>query len=356
MRRLSLAEVQRQKIRELGFDSGTFDFGSIEVIASALRRAAGFLCPCSASTLIRGVMSPLRGLIADADAHRALVEKTLEQIVAHGDLLEQRELSEESSTHSSVLLYAAPPGIVVRKSGTVILLGVASGHTALLSPELQSRVEYVDHVRRLVPKRNEDLRLELSRIGLIDLSKVWMKAPATETARQHVEAIDSLLNAALASLDVPGLVLLDPERRVDYYPDRWVQPRLRSGRFVARRSQAYGADLWCYVELLEGRPQRLIDFPISGSRWRGCDDAWRLQLAIDAFRSHPQRYRSSPAAGGATLLEFFSPLPAWAQRRWDGIGEEVSKAGCLFSYQFAGNEIEEELRFARETLWLAELG
>jgi hypothetical protein len=355
MNRLTPAEVQSEKIHALGFASATLTFSSIEVIASALRRAAGFLCPCSASTLIRSVVAPLRGLVADLDAQRALVGTTLDAMVAHGDLLEQRELSQDPSAHPSVLLYAAPPGMVVRQSGTVILVGIPPAQATLLPTELQSRVEYSRHVRRLVPKRDEDLPRELSRFGLLNLSKVWMKAPDPESPAEHLERMDRLLNAAHPSRDVPGLTLLDSQRPVYFYPDRWVQVRSQTGRFVGRRSQAYGADLWCYVQVHEGYPERLVDLPLVGSRWRGCDDAWRLQLAIDVHRNQPQRYRASFDGELTGLLEIFSPLPGWARRRWDAVGEEVLKAGCLFAYRFARSEIGEELRFAQDALWMGEL-
>src|SRR5262249_50793455 len=144
---------------------------------------------------------------------------------------------------------AAPPGMVVRESGMVILIGVASADSVQLPAELERRVEHVGHVRRLAPLPGEDLPTELARYGLIDLTKVWMKAPAVEAAAQHVARANDLLDRAQPSLEVPGLTLLDPDRPVSYYPERWVQPRTHSGRFVARRDQAYGADLWCYVEV-----------------------------------------------------------------------------------------------------------
>ena len=57
----------------------------------------------------------------------------------------------------------------------------------------------------------------------------------------------------------------------------------------------------------------------------------------------------------ALVLELFSPVPAWARRRWDAIGEPVPKSGSLFAYRVAKAEIEEERRFARDALWLEEL-
>jgi hypothetical protein len=45
----------------------------------------------------------------------------------------------------------------------------------------------------------------------------------------------------------------------------------------------------------------------------------------------------------------------WAKRRWDAIGEAIPAAGCLFSYRINESELEEELRFAQDALWLLPL-
>src|SRR4029077_5641287 len=110
-----------------------------------IRRAAGNLCPCAPVTLTRAVVRPLRGLVRDEDAAKRLVEETLEAMVAHGDLLEAKDAQEGTPR----LLYAAPASFVPRRSGLVILLGVASEQLSALPDELEKRVEYVGHVRRL---------------------------------------------------------------------------------------------------------------------------------------------------------------------------------------------------------------
>ena len=148
------------------------------------------------------------------------------------------------------------------------------------------------HVRRLHPSSGEDLRHDLRQLGLIELSyETWLGSPVPEPAANHVASNDRVLDAAQPSRHIPGLLLLDPERPVRYYRGRWVEPRSHTGRYVARRRQAYGADLWCYVLLRDGQPERMVDLLHAGSRWRGCDEAWRLQLAIDANRGEPQRFR-----------------------------------------------------------------
>jgi len=352
MRKLVPAEVHARKIAELGLDPEAVDLQSTEGIAAAIRRVAGYLCPCTAVTLIRAVVRPLRGLVSDEEATKTLVENTLDAMLAHGDLLEERDVHEPTST--SLLLYAAPASFVVRNSGLVILLGVTTDHRSPLPDDLEHRIEYVGHVRRLAPMEGADLRRELRQLGLFELDyDRWLRSPPTERAANHLTALDHVLDATPPSRDIPGLILLDPASPVRYYKGRWVVPKAQSGRFVARRAQTYGADLWCYVELRDGHPERMIDLPVRGGRWHGYDEAWRLQMAIDAKLGRPQQFRVR-AGRGAAILELFSPVPSWARRRWDALGEPAGSSGCLFSYRIATAEIDEERRFARESLWLEE--
>lgn len=355
MKQLTASELHALKVAELSLDPNAVDLTTVEALAGALRRAASFLCPCTAPTLLRAVLQPLRGLVADLEATRVSCEDILEAAIAHGDLLEQRDVVSAGSDTTASLLYAAPPSFVVRQSGAVMLLGIASDQLSALPVDLESRIDYVHHVRHLKPAESEDLRHELQELGLIELSyEKWLVPPAVETPERHVARLDALLDAALPSRDIPGLSLLDPNRPVRYYRGRWVDVRTSTGRFVARRAQAYGADLWCYVQVREGNPERMIDFPLAASRWRGCDEAWRLQMALDARRRDPQRFRVR-RQGPSAVLEFFSPVPMWARRRWDAIGEPVSSSGCLFAYRVSAVELEEEIHFMRDVLWLDEV-
>ena len=356
MRRLSASEVHAQKVAELGLDATALDLTSSEAIAGAFRRAATFLCPCAATTLTRSVVRPLRGLVDDLHKIQETVEETLEAMIAHGDFIESREVAEDSAPAKPLLLYAAPPSFVARQSGIVILLGIESDGLSLLSDDLQSRIECATHLRRLQTREDENLRDDLIRLGLIELSdEDWLGAPSIQPPNQYISRFDRLLDEAQPSRDVPGLLLLNPESSVRYYRGRWIEPRSQSGRFVARRSQAYGAPLWCYVQLREGNPECLIDLPISSDRWRGCDEAWHLQMAIDERRGKPQQFRVRTGPTGTRIVELFSPVPMWARRRWDAVGEPVPGSGCLLAYRLAEAELGEELRFMREALWLEEL-
>ncbi len=353
MRQLTRTEVHLRGIAQLRLDPNTLDLTSVEAIAAALRRSARFLCPCASATLVRAVVEPMKGLVEEIDAFRESVWDTLEAMIAHGDFLEHCDIEGSSN---ATLVYGAPLGFVARNSGAVILLGVSSNQLSSLPSDLADRVEYVKHLRRLKPLPNEDLSVVLPQLGLRAVSYLgWLQSPGDEAPDQHISRLNRLLDAGPASGAVPGLSILDPEQSVRYYRGRWREVRADSGRFVARRDQAYGSNLWCYVELISGEPQKLLDFPLASSRWRGCDEAWRLQMAIDAQRGNPQRFRLLPGTEAGTVIQFFSPVPAWAQRRWDAVGEPTTNQGCLFAYRLAESEVAEELRFARGTLWLEEL-
>ena len=351
MRRLSPSEVHASKVDQLGLDQNTLELTSVEAIAAALRRVAGFQCPCTAAILVRAVVEPLRGLVDDMKETRGRVQETVESMVALGDFLEYREIETDETSRAPVLLYAAHPNFVSRDSGALILLGISTPE----ADNLADRIEYQSHLRRISPYLGEDLGAELEQLGFSKLpSDQWLRVPQRETPAQHLARLDRLLDAAQPSGDVAGLSVLDSDRPVRYYVGRWTSASKLSGRFVARRSQAYGGDLWCYIELNDGRPERLVDLPLPDSRWRGCDEAWRLQMAIDANIGNAQQFRIGPGPGNPPEMQFFSPLPMWARRRLDSVGHPVSSPGCLFAYRVTQAELAEEMRFASDVLWLAE--
>ena len=251
MKVISPSDVHAAAVAQLGLDASAVDLTATEAVAAALRRAAGFLCPCAASKLVQAVVRPMDGLVGDVNGFKESVEATLDAVVAQGDLIEQRELNEDG--RAAVLLYPAPPSFVRRQSGAAILLGITPDQRSPLPDDLDTRIEYASHVRRLVPRDGEDLRAALAGLGLIELSyDRWLKAPPQLTPEKLLSRLNVLLDEAPPSGDVPSLMLLDPSRPVRYYRGRWTELHAQSGRFVARRRQAYGADLWCYVHVNQG--------------------------------------------------------------------------------------------------------
>jgi hypothetical protein len=354
MKVLTSEELHACGVRTLGLDPEACDLFSIEAIAAALRRAAGFLCPCPQRSLVQAVVEPLEKVVTDEEQFYEAVENTVEAMITYGDLLEEHEVAAVERPGPSPLLYASPPSFVWRDSGTVFLIGIAPDHASALPERLEARIEYLNHVRRMFPESGEDLCADLKQLGLTELSmNVWRKdAPPYETSDEHLRRVSSKLKPTGGLIE--GLKILNPARPVTHYRQRWENAKTQTGRFLARRPQPYGNDIWGYVELAQGQVAKLLDFPTTNSRLRGCDEAWRLQLAIDAGRGEPQRFKVRPATS-RSCVEFYSPLPMWAVRRWDLTGEPITTTSALFAYKFPSPELLEEVNFMQRELWLEQI-
>jgi hypothetical protein len=150
--------------------------------------------------------------------------------------------------------------------------------------------------------------------------------------------------------------VIDPDSDVSYYRGRWRELRSTdTGRFVARRPQAWGADLWCFINVSRGTVEKLLDLPVQSALATGADEAWRLQAALDALRNEPQRLRvAGDGEGSYAILDLFAPVPSWIQRRLDIVGRpEHRRRGALFSYALPAADLEEEVNFIRQNMWIS---
>jgi hypothetical protein len=356
MKILSSTEVAREVVRELGLDPEIVEITSTEVISALVRRTAGLQCPCPRKRILKNVLQSLVGVVPDSGELREVVDDSIDTLVAHGDLLEHNDITRES-TRSEVVLNRAPLVFVKRESGACVLLGIAPDDRPVLPDFLHEKIQYNNFNRVIPADAALDVSAHLLSLGFIELPyKAWSRCPAAIAPDKHIAAIDRHFVSSLAHFTdtIEGLRFLDPSTSVDYYPNRWVVPKKHTGRFVGRRPQAYGADVWCYVEMERGKPKRFLDLPLPGSRWRGCDEAWHLQAAIDASCGKSQHYKLREGARDLKILDLLSPVPSWAQRRWVMVGMPVSRHQCLMSFRFRSVEIREEIRFAKDHLWLSE--
>ena len=363
-------------VETLGLDSSAVDLTSTEALAASLRRAASFMCPTSPGRLIdavHGAVQPLSG----ACISRTDIAEILEQIVGAGDLLELRH----DNGRSTRLLYLAPPSFIeVRKVvwtaqelalplqrtdaggqfGIVRdphYLGLnPNGLVPLIEDELSRVIDYQGHTRS-IRLDGADGPAELRERGIRAVAKDrWVSRPAAE-------APEALMNRYLVRLDVAGeageqdgIQLLDPTASVRYYTDRWRTPiSSDTGDFIARRPQAYGADLWCLIRFEDGAPKRLIELPVNDPVVPGRDEAWRYQAAVDAARGLPQRFRrrASGSHGDERVFDFFSPLPGFAERYLQLAGLALGRTpGALFSFRVPLGACDDAAAFLTDMLWM----
>ncbi len=326
---------------------------TLQLLGQALRRAAYILAPCPRHEIERAVRQSLAGLGPNDDHLRVQIEETLETLLVYGEILEMRAATDDPWHASPLVLRPAPPSFIVRKNGSVVILGVAGDEITPFTNEMNARVACQGVLRILSPKESEDLPTLLRELELIELPEnAWLRLPPAKTAAAYLATWRQSLSATAAATAIEGLHILDTMRRSSFYPDRWVDPgTTHCGMYVARRDQRYGAPLWCLVDLKNGVPGRFIDLVSRGDRVRPYDIAWRIQMAIDAQAGSPQRIRIR-SLGSRHALDFFSPLPSWAERKLAVAGERTDRHKSLLSYSVATPDLEHETRFLRERLWL----
>lgn len=321
------------------------------LIAQLLRAIAWSNCPCHPSVLIREAERALQGLVPDADSLRARAIHVLDDLVATGDLLEPGQVS-YAAEWTKGLLFPAPPSFAMLNKETAQLFGVASEEELEGPPELIGRIVYDGSSRRVTARVGEALECTLRVAGLRELSmQAWLGEPDFASPKDFLAAAKQRLKRAEpADASVDALEVFDSTSG-GIYSACWVTPRDRSGLFVARRPKAYGSNLWMLVDLANGLITRLVHLPTNGSSFRGCDEAWQTQLALDSVNGNHQKYRVRQD-GGAVHLDMLFPLPRWAHRHMLVLGRQSSTFKSICTYQVPETLLSEAQSFLEQRLWL----
>lgn len=344
MRTTTRNEVVQIASSYLGLSSSFL--GSVEGLAAFARRVASYKAPCTELFLRRSLLELVKGL-EDDEAAREKLEPVIEGLLDQGDLLEV-----EDQESDSLLLTLRAPSVLRLSPTKILLLGLLREGSDPLPAEFRPSLSLHGYARTLTV---DDASAALGRLHmsgfLIISEEEWSSVPARQEARRLLDSYLLRFRTDTPVGHLEGLRILDRRQPVTYYNGRWESEHFPDGDFVAKRQRKYGNESWCFVRLRDGIAHALVDLPTQGFRYRACDEAWHLQQAIDYEAGAPQRYRVREQG----VLEFFSPIPQWAHRRWDLVGEQTSRPGCLFAYRFPTEAIETEVSFAETRMWLAPL-
>jgi len=321
------------------------------LVGQALRRAAYQMAPCARHALERSVSSSLNYIAPPDLVLDEVVAEILETLIVYGEVLELQPLADDKAT-GSLVLRPSPAFFVRHHSGSAILIGVAGDEITPLSPEQNSRLRYQGPLRIFQATAGESVYDVLRDSGLSELaSATWLRLPPQEAASGYVAKWTERLRSTPAPTEVEGLTVFEGGGS-DFYSARRVAPRTtHSGIHVGRRPQMYGADLWCLVELVGGRPAHLLDLVSEGDRLRPSDIAWRILMALDCSAGQPQRFRVRPN-GDSNFLDFFAPVPSWALRRIAIDGAPTKPERCLLTFEISEAGTAEILPLLRDRLWL----
>lgn len=321
-----------------------------EVLFGLVRRSAGMHCPCSRVTLRRSILESLQYLSDEEDLSDR-IDSVIEGMIVGSDLLELHDVGVIDPEAKGTWVFAGAPSFVTRANGEVVV----PDQDAFLPESLVSRICVEGLARVIKPEENEDLPGRLDDLGLQKLSeKTWLRSPKVEQPSSMLTRYRRNLTSQPPAGTVRDLEVLDAERAVTYYRGRWGSAIGKTGIFVGRRPQEYGSAIWCCLELDAGRVDRFMDFPAKLSRWRGCDEAWHLQMALDHCRNQPQQYRVRRLDDG-NRFDFFSPLPLWSERRLIMFGHRIPRDKCLMSYALSDSAAVIEEEFLQKHLWLTRL-
>ena len=344
LKAISAPEVLALVLDRTGLASDT-DPLCVESLACFMRLAASLVCPVSPRGLVSAIVDVLQPIVSGDDLH-ARCKVVLEQLVSQGDLVEFDDVTGLSGNR---LLYRAPPSFVRISETTCLVIGVAPDGIdpvpVSLSPKHKGVLRILDNID------HPTVEQLLIHAGLQELPySAWARAPTTQAYSEVLGQFNHLLDRASPSDAVEGLQVLNTAIPSSWYRQRWVDAGALTGRYVATRARRYGADLWCYVELLDGEPQRLVDLPVGKTVERACDQAWRLQCGLDADNGAPQAFKLETIDDDNVRLTIHLPCPAWLLRRWECIGQRANEG--VFVFNFARTDGLNETKTLENDLWM----
>ena len=350
---ITVEDANKITIDNLRLDSGSLNLSSAEGIAGVLRKVACFKCPCPTRELNEFSDSLLKGLISNEE--REKIPDIVESMISYGDLLE----APDRDSNAKKLLFGSQPAFVRANDSTVLFLGIVPDGFPPLPSILISKIEFANHIRRIKNVSENDINV-IKKIGLQEFSmEYWQRSPLKETSEKFLKKINQALEKNNSSISKEGIKVISPEKNsssnIIYYKQRWTELKSSmEGHFVARRERRFENPLWCYIKFKNNKITNTLNLPLDSINRRGCDEAWRIQMALDSSNKTPQLFGVEKIDQNKIVLNFFSPVPKWASRRWDVLGEPVSR-NSLFSYCFEKDIVRKEIKYCKEMLWLDQL-
>lgn len=332
LRQLTRDQLLGAAAQQLGVNDGQTEGLSIAVVAAVLRRAAASTCPCPRETIVDIATESLYGL-DDPETIKDCVREVLDRLVVIGDLLELGNALSLPGVAAEDWVYCAPPTFVVQH-GSILILGIEAEDQAAMPPALRQSMRSRRELRFIPNGAGDEASQQLTEAGYLEVSRTaWTRLPPERTAMQFKDDAVRRLQDSGGRGELEGLTVIGPPHASNNFKARWRSPGALTGYFVGRRPQAFGASIWVFAELDQGRSARYIDLPWSAARFRGCDLGWRIQSALDALAGTPQSYRIVSVSDDLDRYEFSSPLPLWIERRLRIHGEKVRAGGALIAYE-----------------------
>lgn len=316
------------------------------LVAGVLRRLCGLMCPCPPRSILAAAKRALEPLGTATDVLVAELDATLESLLVVGDVIEVSRVGGILNDENRDWLFCGPPSFLELDERCYVF-GIAPDDAPVLAGTLREKVRH-DGVMRYLDDPEGQLGEALSALGMRRYTAAkWLARTHHEPPERFVaHVLNRLVKEGLHG-DMPSAEWLAPATAAYVpYQKRWTPAPAMSGLAIGRAHPEFGPPLWFVATLAAGRIERVLSLPLANMPDRACDQAWRIQLALDAQRGAPGRYRAQPEADGVRVSVSF-PLPLSARRRLvllGGLRNEHPGGGAIWIPRVAWSEAERYLQ------------
>jgi hypothetical protein len=297
------------------------------VAAALVRRLIGIGGPYSPRELRKKAKAALSGMVSSEELD-AFVVCVIDELIVGGDLLELPALLTDGDENSCVMLFGAPPTFL-RYGENIRIFGIAPDDARFLPDSVHAQLLSRGGGRFIQGCSDEVVDL-LHGQGLREIAiSRWIGGGREESSSEFIQRIIDRLKSKGRTESLASTEWLSPRSHSGVsYRARWTShPPEEAGHYIARAPQEFGAPRWYFIAWQPGQTPRILDLPVQGERDdRGCDLAWRLQLALDAARGKAARYRSTTHEEQVRLDVDF-PIPLLQRRQLDYLGSTATGSG-----------------------------
>ena len=281
-------------------------------VACVVRRIAASHAPCGRRELIFKASRALAGALPEEPS--SMLHEVLDDLIAAGDLTEQVGLR-QGEEDAPVLIFLAPPGFS-RAPKRVYLHGAAPDDAPCI-PGSVSEDMVSSGTQRFLDCDDADTTAELlAKFGLVEHAIEGRLTTSRPGLGESVALYRACLERGQTLEPSEFMRWMGPACGLPYRK-RWGSDPESSGLQIARVPQFYGADAWL---LVDHDTSRAVQLPVHGiPDERGCDAAWRLQLALDAIAGMPAKF-SVRLEGEFAHVRLDFPLPQQERRRLLNLG------------------------------------
>lgn len=321
------------------------------LIASLLRRLCGFMCPCPQRTILAAAKRSLAPLGVGAQPLIEQLASVLEELLVVGDVIEVSRIGGALFDENRDWLFCAPPSFL-ELDGRCYVFGIAPDDAPVLVGRLRHRLRH-DAVMRYIEDEQDSVAETLAFLGMRQLSAAtWLPRASEQSPQRFLDHLTNRLAVDGLEGQIPASEWLAhaSERHLPY-DRRWQAAAQQSGMYIGRATPEFGARVWFVATLVSGKIERSLVLPLTDGQDRACDQAWRIQLALDASQGMPSRYRALPDADGMGVSVDF-PLPLASRRRLvllGGMRNYNVGAGAFWIPNAAWPQAE---RYLQMELWL----